>query len=194
MSIGGQRGSVGADIGRRDSSNISNVVGMSSGVGISDRLAKSNLGKSVGISLGLSLSLSFPLVETMSISSVSKGGVGRDGGSIAGVGSGEGGRVGSMGDGGRIGRMGIGGQRGSIGADIRSRDSSNISNVVGMSSGVGISDRLAKSNLGKSVGISLGLSLSLSFPLVETVSISSVSKGRVGGDGCSIARVGSNRG
>jgi len=135
-------------------------VGVSGGVGISDGLAKGDLGKGVGISLGLSL----PLVDAVVAKAEAKVGVSSNGaGSIRGV------------DGGSIG--GVGSERGS-------RHTGDNTDVVGVSGGVGISDGLAKGDLGKGVGISLGLSL----PLVDAVVAKAEAKVGVSSNGAGSIR------
>ena len=154
---------VGGSIARgRDTGDNTDVVGVSGGVGISDGLAKGDLGKGVGISLGLSL----PLVDAVVAKAEAKVGVSSNGaGSV--------GRV----DGGSIG--GVGSERGS-------RHTGDNTDVVGVSGGVGISDGLAKGNLGKGVGIGLGLSLSL--PLVDAVVAKAEAKVGVSGNGAGSIR------
>ena len=87
---------VGGSIARgRDTGDNTDVVGVSGGVGISDGLAKGNLGKGVGIGLGLSLSL--PLVDAVVAKAEAKVGVSGNGaGSIRGVDGGSDGRGSSI--------------------------------------------------------------------------------------------------
>ena len=85
---------VGGSIARgRDTGDNTDVVGVSGGVGISDGLAKGDLGKGVGISLGLSL----PLVDAVVAKAEAKVGVSGNGaGSIRGVDGGSDGRGSSI--------------------------------------------------------------------------------------------------
>merc|ERR1712243_205402 len=128
-----------------DSGDDSNVVGVSSGVGVMLGKAIGNLAKSVGIRVSLTLAVVVSTVArvanvsvTSVVSTVSNGSIARD-------------------------------------TSMTIVDTSDHTNVVGMASGVGIMLRKTVSNLseGVSLRLSLGVGLSLTLSVVVS-SISSI--------------------
>merc|ERR1711875_182488 len=144
------------------SSHNSNIVGVSSSIGIVDGEPSSNLSNGVGIGIRVSLTLA---IVVSSISMDGWGSISMDS------------RV-------SIGSMGVG--RSSIGSVSmvdwgRVGCSSHNSNIVGVSSSIGIVDGETSSNLSNGVGI--GIRFSLSFTLAIVVSSIRCGRNNAGVDG-----------
>merc|ERR1712055_142347 len=110
-----------------DTSNDSNIVGVTSGIGISLRESIGNLSEGVGISISLGLTVSFTLAKVTTIDTT-----------IAKISTVTNSTIA------RCHTMAI-------------VDTSNDTNIVGVTSGIGISLRESIGNLSEGVGISISL-------------------------------------
>merc|ERR1719320_334863 len=151
------------------SSHNSNIVGVSSSIGIVDGESSSNLSNGVGIGIRVSLTLAI-VVPSISM----------DGWGSISMNSRV--SIGSMG----VGRSSIGSvsmvDRGRVGC------SSHNTNIVRVSSSIGIMDREPSSNLSNGVGIGIRVSLSFTLAIV----VPSISMDRCGRNNAGVDGGGSN--
>jgi len=132
-------------------------VGVSSSIGVVDGETSSNLSNSVGISIRVSLTLA---IVVPSISMDGWGSISMN-------------TIGSMG----VGRSSVGSvsvvERGRVGG------SSHNTNIVGVSSSIGVVDGETSSNLSNSVGISIRVSLTLAI-VVPSISMDRCGRNNAG--------------
>merc|ERR1719187_2766743 len=137
----------------RDEAGVSDVVGMSGGIGIVDGESMSHLADGVGLGLGISLTLAVEMVSIATeVSTVTDGSIARDT-AIAIVNSGDNTiamAISNLADGVGLG-LTLSVEMDSIATIVTGRDVAGVADIVGMSGGVGVVDGEAMSHLADGV-------------------------------------------